>query len=235
VEYLHGEDGEDRLRRRDGWEDFVLEKHERFVAAQNDGPSMQPQSQHHMQQMPMPPHMDPAAAVPFASQQVRSPSTMMPAMNGEYHAQSAATYAPIPSLDGQAGDQPSQVPFPRQMQDQSRRESTTSPLSQAESGQRASMPFSPNHRPSGGMINGHRRQLSRNFNEENVFPDEAIASINICVREPLPDSSTEDQAAMPGMARVLSNESRGSNADVPPVSIPPRISGLRGGAASPEQ
>ncbi|KAI9881800.1 MAG: hypothetical protein M1823_006488, partial [Watsoniomyces obsoletus] len=40
---------------------------------------------------------------------------------------------------------------------------------------------------------------------------------------------------MPGMARVLSNESRGSNADVPPVSIPPRISGLRGGAASPEQ
>jgi hypothetical protein len=35
------------------------------------------------------------------------------------------------------------------------------------------------------------------------------------------------------MSRALSNESL--NADVPAVSIPGRITGLRGGAASPEQ
>ncbi len=231
VDYYRGEDGKDRLRRRDGWEDFVLEKHERFPTAQNDGPAVPSQAQY----MPMMPAMVSGEGLPFVPQQVRSPSATMPAMNGAYNPPAASHYGPVSSLDGHAGDQPLHDSFNHQMQNQHRRDATRSPPTQAERSLHQTLPFSPNHRPSGGMVNGHRRQVSRNFNEENVFPDDAIASINICVREPLPDLASADQPTMPVLNRVLSNESRGSNADIPPVSIPPRLSGLRGGAASPEQ
>ena len=231
VEYVQGDDGEGRLRRRDGWEDFVLDKQERLPAAQNDGPAIQPQAQHMSMMAPM----MPGESMTFVPQQVRSPPAAIPVMNGGFDATTGSPYGPISSLDGQAGEPSSRSPFAQPIQDQSRRESTTSPLSQTETGPRLPVPFPLSHRPSGGMANGHRRQVSRNFNEENNFPDDAIASINICVREPLPDLANEEQPAMPSLTRVLSNESRGSNADVPPVSIPPRVSGLRGGAASPEQ
>jgi hypothetical protein len=223
VEYMHGEDGDDRLRRRDGWEGFVLDKNERFPAAQNDGPSFQPQV-HPVPMMPIPS----ADGMPFTTQPVKSPPLGMPPMSSGYSQPSVAQFGPIPSLDGQNGDQ---VFYPPQ--DNSRRDMTTSPISQTESGIRPGISFMSNHRPS--VVNGHRRQISRNFSEEINFPDEAIASINICVREPLPDLALEEHSMMPPINRVLSNESRGSNADTPSVSIPPRVSGLRGGAASPEQ
>jgi hypothetical protein len=78
------------------------------------------------------------------------------------------------------------------------------------------------------MVNGHRRQPSRNFNEENLFPDEEIADINICVRQP-PVDGAHDVSSMPKPTRVLSNESLGSGSDVAPVGVPSRVSGLRGG------
>ena len=41
IEYLPGgEAGEDRLRRRDNWQDFVLPMTERLASAQNDGPQI---------------------------------------------------------------------------------------------------------------------------------------------------------------------------------------------------
>ena len=225
VEYVHGEDGQDKMRRREGWGDFILPMNERFATAQNDGPTIQTQNRH----MPMmaPPMMH-GEGMSFVPQQVRSPPTAMPTMNGGYNP-ATSPYAPMPLLDGQAGDQGPQGTFFPQMQDQSRRESATSPVPHVENGIRSPVPFHPTHRTSSGMMNGHRRQVSRNFNDENMFPDEAIASINICVREPLPDLPNEDSPAVPGMTRVLSNESRGSNPDAP------RVSGLRGGASSPEQ
>jgi la-related protein 1 len=38
VQYRTGEDGQDRLRRRDGWEQWVLNMAERDTVAQNEGP-----------------------------------------------------------------------------------------------------------------------------------------------------------------------------------------------------
>jgi la-related protein 1 len=38
IEYLIGEDGKDRLRPRERWDQWVLNKSERDVSAQNDGP-----------------------------------------------------------------------------------------------------------------------------------------------------------------------------------------------------
>jgi len=38
VQYRTGEDGQDRLRRREGWEQWVLAMADRDPAAQNDGP-----------------------------------------------------------------------------------------------------------------------------------------------------------------------------------------------------
>ena len=231
VEYVQGENGEDKLRRRTGWEDFVLEKNERFLDARTDGPSMTPR----YPQMPMVSPMLSGNPMPFVPQQVRSPPVTAPTMNGGYTPASATAYAPVPALDGQASEQPYQPRSPYPTQDFIRRESATSPLSRGESSQRPPIPFHPTHRTSSGMMNGHRRQVSRGFNEENSFPDDAIASINICMRDPLPEITSEDPSQRPAMNRVLSNESRGSNADVPSVSIPARVSGLRGGAASPEQ
>jgi la-related protein 1 len=38
VQYRTGEDGQDRLRRRDGWEQWVLKMADRDTVAQNEGP-----------------------------------------------------------------------------------------------------------------------------------------------------------------------------------------------------
>lgn len=38
VQYLTGEDGRDRLRRREGWEQWVLSMADRDASAQNEGP-----------------------------------------------------------------------------------------------------------------------------------------------------------------------------------------------------
>lgn len=232
VEYLHSEDGDDRLRRRENWQGFVLPMSDRFQTAQHDGPVAKPQPTPQLTHTI--PNMGHNEGIPIIPQQTRSPSSTVPAMNGTYDPASAPPYAPIPSLDGQPNEFGLQkITSFHPSQELSRRESTTSPLSQADTSARPSLSSAAHSKSPVGMTNGHRRQVSRNFNEENVFPDDAIESINICVREPLPDASGMEPAPMGGMSRVLSNESL--NADVPAVSIPGRITGLRGGAASPEQ
>lgn len=74
IEYRVGEDGQDRLRRRDGWAQWVLNMSERDASAQNDGPK-----ELHQPAVQFPTGMD----QPKASQWTPMPSAA-PFNNGSY-------------------------------------------------------------------------------------------------------------------------------------------------------
>ena len=77
LEYMQGPDGEERVRRRDGWKDFVLPMADRLPAAQNDGPAIQPEYMPYQEL----PHGS-GEAMPFIPAQMRSPQSGMDPMNG---------------------------------------------------------------------------------------------------------------------------------------------------------
>ena len=198
IEYIRGEDGEDRIRRKGTWKDFVLPMGDRLSHAQNDGPTIQPE--YHYQELPQ----ASGEAMPFVPGQMRSPQgpAGMPPMNGMYNGPaSPPMYGPIPPFDGPAGDQ-RHSSYGQQFDD-SRRESAASPFSPS-SGQRVLSGAIPNGAPVPG-INGHGRSLSRSFVEEKFFPDEDIQNIQIYKRE-----RTETDTGMPPVERALSNESQNS-------------------------
>ena len=85
------------------------------------------------------------------------------------------------------------------------------------------------------MTNGHRRQSSRNTQDDNVFPDDRLAEINICVKSPSPEEKREEQSLLSGVSRVLSNGSETVGPNHSTVSIPSRVTGMRGGAGHPDQ
>lgn len=230
VEYLPpGEDGEDRLRRRDNWQDFVLPMNERLPSAQNDGPQLR------QPMMMQPPSMSQFAgeSMPFVPQQVRSPPSGMSGMNGLHSPTISSPPPPIPSLDGQVAD-PHQMTYSPSPHEEVRRGSAVSPLSQEGSGLR-STPQLLRYGGAGGMMNGHQRQPSRSMLDENIFPDEKIAEINICVKDPPPELRAEEDVSLPAVAHVLSNESHKAGAEAASVTIPSRVTGIRGGAANPDQ
>lgn len=73
--------------------------------------------------------------------------------------------------------------------------------------------------PYGSLTNGHRDSMSSSTTglatKENTFPDESVAALKVVVRDPDYRGDNESAAA---------NE-----------PVPTRVSGLRGGAGSPEQ
>lgn len=230
VEYLPpGEDGEDRLRRREGWQDFILPMNERLPSAQNDGPYLR----HTV--MAQPPVMPQYAeeSMTFVPQQVRRPSSGMMGANGMHSPTISSPPPPIPSMDGQVADAQSGGPYSPLPHEEVRRGSAVSPLSQEHSGLRTS-PQMFRHGGRAGMINGHQRQPSRNLQEESMFPDEQIAEINICVKDPPQELKGHENASLPGVARVLSHESQQSTEGAA-VTIPSHIASIRGGAANPDQ
>lgn len=85
VQYRTGEDGQDRLRRREGWEQWVLDMKDRDTVAQNDGPK----------ELRYPPAAQPILEQTPASQWPMSPvepsaqygnHSAFPQMNGFGHA-----------------------------------------------------------------------------------------------------------------------------------------------------
>lgn len=93
--------------------------------------------------------------------------------------------------------------------DEERRMSTTSPLSKVQS------PNQDLRSVLGSMTNGHRDSISSNATaKENTFPDEEVNRLKVVVKDP---------------------EYQGDDDVVPGEPMPVRMSGLRGGASSPEQ
>lgn len=214
LEYMQSPDGEERVRRREGWKDFVLPMNDRLPSAQNDGPAIQPE---YMPYQDLP-HGS-GEAMPFIPAQMRSPQSGLDPMNGMFNGPtSPPMFGAVPPYDGHAGGE-RQMPFGQPFED-SRRESITSPFS-PNSAQRKPLSALPNGSNAPAM-NGHHRSVSRSFTEESTFPDDQINLIHIYKREVSEADSTDDKTSMPQVERALSNDSQGSAS---------RFGELRGGVS----
>lgn len=229
VEFLPGTDGDDRLRRRDGWRDFVLPVEERFESARNDGPPRSPEQYNRPQQNDQSAPLDPS----LSFGQSRSPSLSMPGSNGTFHANSPVSYFP----GGPAENQATNAQFVRP-DDTSNDGSGRAPLTSYPQVVPAPIRSPPSYSgPLNNIVNGHHRQASRSDIEENVFPDDQVPNINIRMQT-RPPATRNDATFRPSMDRVGSNDSSTENHDgtSTPVDLgPARLPNLRGGAGSPLQ
>jgi la-related protein 1 len=84
IEYRLGADGQDRLRKREGWEKWVLEMAQRDPSAQNDGPG-----EMKFPPPPLPPGDQQSVSVPHrqASLPLQTSPLLAPPINGVSHAQ----------------------------------------------------------------------------------------------------------------------------------------------------
>ena len=229
VEFLPGNDGDDRLRRREGWRDFVLPVEERFSSARNDGPLHTPESYNQPTQQEHATPIEPS----FSYGQLRSPPLNMTTSNGAFQANSPVSHMPgAPEENHVAGgqtlryfdDAPSVVTSRPQMAAYSPAPPTTVRLTS--SGSTA---------PLTNVVNGHHRQESRADIEENVFPDDQIPNVNIRMR---PHALSGAAMSFPSIARVASSGSSSGHSEsnnVPMETNQARLLGLRGGAGSPPQ
>ena len=199
IEYVVGEDGEERLRSREHWKDFILPMDERLPQAQNDGPKIK-QNQ--------PRYPVGISTENNVSNGLRSAPPNVNGFHDAFTAQHPAQYQPTSFAEPQSTEQwASQVENERHMED--RRTSVTSPLSKVQSSNQEQKSVT------GPTTNGHRDSVSSNTTaKENTFPDEEVAKLKVVVRDP---------------------EYQGGGDNMPDESLSMRVSGLRGGAGSPEQ
>ncbi|ETI22085.1 hypothetical protein G647_06156 [Cladophialophora carrionii CBS 160.54] len=229
VEFLPGTDGDDRLRRREGWRDFVLPMEERFETARNDGPLHNPESYSRQAQQDQAGVFDPS----FGYGQLRSPSLPMPTSNGAFQANSPMSFLPAGLEENQMAVGQPVSPF-----DEGVNGAAGRPPLAAYSRTPANAARSPPTNataPLNNIVNGHHRQGSRADIEENVFPDDQIPNVNIRMQ---PHILSGAAPSFPGIARVASGgSSSGHNetSNMPAEISQSRLPGLRGGAASPQQ
>ncbi|KIW91290.1 uncharacterized protein Z519_08186 [Cladophialophora bantiana CBS 173.52] len=229
VEFLPGTDGDDRLRRREGWRDFVLPVEERFESARNEGPLHNPDSYNRT----APPDQVGLHDPSFAFGQLRSPQLTVGSSNGTFHASSPMSYIPVLPTESQVSGEPLVRPFEDGSSDGTERPSLVSYQHVAPAAVQ-----SPQHHtsePLSNNVNGHRRQSSRADIEDNIFPDEQIPNVNIRMQ---PSVLNGAAPSFPGIARIPSaGSSSGQNEgnNVPLDLNQARIPSLRGGASSPQQ
>ncbi|KIX95404.1 uncharacterized protein Z520_08921 [Fonsecaea multimorphosa CBS 102226] len=229
VEFLPGTDGDDRLRRREGWRDFVLPVEERFESARNEGPLHNPESYSHPAQADQVGLYDAS----FAFGQLRSPQLAVGPSNGTFHANSPMSYVPGLPTENPISGQLLVRPSEDGSSDETERPSMVSyqhvaPAAMRSPPQHASEPLS-------NIVNGHHRQSSRADIEDNIFPDEQIPNVNIRMQ---PTALSGAAPSFPGIDRVPSAGSSGGQNEgnnVPLDLSQARLPSLRGGASSPQQ
>ncbi|KIW82483.1 hypothetical protein Z517_05510 [Fonsecaea pedrosoi CBS 271.37] len=229
VEFLPGPDGDDRLRRREGWRDFVLPVEERFESARNEGPLHHPETYSQAAQPDQVGLHDPS----FAFGQLRSPQLTVGASNGAFHANSPMSYVPGLPTENQLSGEPLVRPFEDGSSDGTERPAIVSYQHVAPPAVRSP----PHHasEPLNNIVNGHQRQSSRTDIEDNIFPDDQIPNVNIRMQ---PTTLSGAAPPFPGIARIPSAESSsGQNEgnNVPQDLTQARVPSLRGGASSPQQ
>lgn len=222
VECLLGVDGEDRLRRRDNWRDFVLPYEERFESARHDGPAMNIEQFHQTSVL----EQHPSGEAGHNSAQPRSPSAGVGPSNGLYHANSPMTYIPGVPTDAQ----PVNGAFVSAFDDQAAEVAQRPSLQSANSHTSGTIKSPPPQ--TADSINGHHRQPSRSDIEANNFPDENIPNINIRMQPRTFVPATEELAQQHLATKpndLSGNSPDSSNAEQT------RVVSLRGGAGSPQQ
>ncbi|KIW67537.1 hypothetical protein PV04_06781 [Phialophora macrospora] len=229
VEFLPGTDGDDRLRRREGWRDFVLPMEERFETARNDGPLHNPESYNRLVQQDQAGLVDPS----FGYGQLRSPPLVMATSNGTFQANSPMSFLPGGLEENQIGAGQPVSPFEEGLNGLVARAPVAAYSRTSASAVRS--PPASSTTPLNNIVNGHHRQGSRVDIEDNVFPDDQIPNVNIRMQ---PHTLSGAAPSFPGIARVVSGGSssgRNEASNVPVEISQSRLPGLRGGAASPQQ
>lgn len=183
IELVTGEDGEDKIRARHIWNDFVLPLEERLPSAQNDGPIIRSHQRHQSSQL-----FQNVQNFPGASGHVRNPAVAMNGYSEPFTPAHNASYSPPAPYDGSVPDTFS--PRPGSMaNDSGRRSSATSPFGHVQS-----PPLQEPGRKSSFVTNGHHRSSSNVVLPENSFPDEKIPELKVVVRDPAVEVGSNDHS-----------------------------------------
>jgi la-related protein 1 len=232
IEFRPGDDGTDRIRKLDKWDQWILDMDQRQAHAQNDGPPPLQQSQ-------SPPHFNSGfpsmsqvtsptwAPGPFYNGYAEPPSFSPAGAPPENHDVSPPLPGNLPEIpsgedfsltDGQAERSPNQsadVPGP------------SSPPANAQN-------ISPKRSSPGNtgvaVVNGHAPASPQEIGVENAFSNERMNELHVCVRHPA--HQFPPPFISPG-ARTFSHGSiDGQMPAGAPMATP--IPSLRGGAGSPD-
>lgn len=238
IEYRQGEDGVDRLRRKEGWEQWVRPINERVPSARNDGP---------------PPGGRPSVRKQGSSEQYRfnGPSFSAlafrsgPAWSSDMYREGLANGQPlvippgVASFDAHISETPvnTTIPAPSTQDNISLSKENGYGASEGivgeEANQTAAEASSSAHPTNGSLPSGDVKH------EENVFPDEKIAELKVILLE---NDSVSPPFPPPFVTASTRTFSHGSidgqllSSDVQVnASANTTISGLRGGSGSAEQ
>lgn len=172
IEYVVGDDGEERLRSRENWKDFVLPMEERLPQAQHDGPKVKSS------------HLRHAAAVMPDFQMSNGLRSAPPNVNGfhdTYHDTTLMQYQQEPVHEPQSTEQWASRVGNVRPEDDRRPSMPSPPLSKVQS------PSQESRLAYGSLTNGHRDSMSSNATglaaKENTFPDESVAALKVVVRD----------------------------------------------------
>jgi la-related protein 1 len=235
IEYRPGEDGVDRLRRKEGWEQWIRPMSERVPSARNGGP--------------------PAGGRPSFRKQG---SNEQYRHNGPFFTGAAFRSGPAWNndmfRDGFAnGQAPVFLPNAATFDTQLSETPVSATVPELSSEHHFSLPNENGHGPSETAVAERSNQNSAEAtsetpltnghlpsgevkHEENVFPDEKIAELKVIVLENNPTSLPSHSPFMSAGTRTFSHGSIDGQAITSEgVSPSNMISGLRGGSGSAEQ
>jgi la-related protein 1 len=236
IEFRPGDDGTDRLRKLDKWDQWILDMDQRQPHARNEGPPPLQRSQSPSQFNSMFPSMSQMTSPTWAPGSFYNgytePPTFNPAPSASEH-QNPTTPAPgnLPELpasedfslmNGQAelgsGQQADVLGFPKaEALVQTMLPNRSSPVNISVS-----------------AMNGHAPASPQEIGVENVFSNERMNELHVCVQHP---TNQYPPSLMSPGARTFSHGSIGcqSPGSAHLANLANPMPSLRGGASSPER
>ena len=238
IEYRPGEDGVDRLRRKDGWEQWIRPMSERVPSARNEGPPAggrpsvrkQGSSEQYRFSGPL-----------FNSPGFRSGSTWNNDIYREGFANGQASVIPpnVATFDSHISETPVNTTVANLSSEHNNtlpneNGHATSEMAAAEgSNQKSADSTSSSHLTNGYLPSGEVKH------EENAFPDEKIVELKVIVLENDLISPTSQPPFVTASTRTFSHGSIDGQAMSPEYQVSAsannKTSGLRGGSGSAEQ
>lgn len=236
IEFRPGEDGVDRLRRKEGWEQWIRPIAERDPSARNDGPPTSSRPAYRKQGSSERTHFaGPAFNAPaFRSTHSWTNDTHR---DGSAIASSSTMHANAAVFDAHFSETPTSATVP-DMPSADKKSMAKEAAVEVTEEQIHSPGLTGTVDTNGSLSNGHS-PIAQVPHEDNVFPEEKIAELKVVVRSP-------DALVPPMQPSFLSNSSRTfshGSIDGQTLSADAQVNGasnailpgLRGGSGSAEQ
>lgn len=233
IEIRQGDDGEERIRRREGWEQWVLANMEdRDVGARNAGPS----SQTYQPRRPTYGPLHSFSELPYTvGSPLRSPSWGLPG-----YGDMSGLMSPVQMSNGMPNEhgiveQSTQFQAPGSVMNGERNSLAYSAPPPGHARSSSFVPTTNGTEPN-ATTNGHAESNQApelpGTDKENVFPNDKVSSVWVYARK----GEDDVQSFASNATGTFSQGARGGiEASLNGLTSPTFVSGLRGGAASPEQ